>query len=279
MPELNTTATIRSAVCACARDEGQYIEEWIDYHLDLGFGKIIIYDNNPPGDNSLPEQLARYVSDSRVEIVDYRGRVNFQVKAYNDCLKRHRKDLDWIAFIDVDEFITFSDRCMTAGQYLEEAVDKKADVIYINWLLFGDSGKVRKEPGGVLERFTVPARVPDYENCHIKSIVRTSSNVRFGRNPHNVVRTFLLPRAHIVNGSLIPVSKNSPRQNIDYKVVCLRHYVTKTVEEYILQKSRRGAPDCKAKKKFSLYTMDRFYAFNERTPEKDRVAKELIERL
>lgn len=267
-----------TAVCACARDEGLYIEEWVDYHLALGFGRVIIYDNNVPGDDSLYEILASHVKDGRVEIVDYRGMVNFQVQAYNDCLDRHRNDIGWIAFIDVDEFVTFAEDSgyVTIGQYLEDAEKAGADVIYANWMLFGDSGKVRYEPGPVTERFTETA-VKDYEaNTHVKSIVSTSAKVRFGHNPHNVNRKFCMHRAMIMDDCFVPVEKNRPRKSISYSKLYLRHYVTKTIEEFVLQKVRRGAADCKEKKKYTIYTLDRFYMFNERTLEKDLIAERLL---
>lgn len=269
---------MRAAVCACARDEGLYIEEWVDYHLSLGFDLVIIYDNNVPGDDSLYGILASYIKDGRVEIVDYRGRVNFQVKAYNDCLERHRDDIGWIAFIDVDEFLTFAEDSgyATIGQYLEDAEKSGADVVYVNWMLFGDSGKVRYEPGPVTERFTETV-AKDYDaNAHVKSIVSTSAKVRFRRNPHNVGRKCSIHRARITDDCFVPVEKNRPRKSISYGKLYLRHYVTKTIEEYIVQKTRRGAADCNEKKKYSIYTLDRFYMFNERTPEKDLVAADLL---
>ena len=43
---------MKSAVCAVARNENAYLLEWIDYHLNLGFDKIFLYDNNDPEDDS-----------------------------------------------------------------------------------------------------------------------------------------------------------------------------------------------------------------------------------
>lgn len=223
-----------AGICACARDEGLYIEDWVRYHLALGFSKIIIYDNNLPGDSSLPEILREHVKAGRVDIIDARGRTAFQLSAYNECLARYRKELDWLACIDVDEFVTLTPEsgCTTIGQYLSDARTARADVIYLSWMLFGDNGKTRYEPGPLPGRFPEPTGM-DY---------------------------------------------NGPWQNISYRKCYLRHYVTKTVEEYVTQKIRRGAPDQPEKLKFKIYNMDAFYRFNERTPEKDRIAESLLER-
>ena len=37
---------MKSCIVAIARLESPYIIEWIEYHLKLGFDKIVIYDNN-----------------------------------------------------------------------------------------------------------------------------------------------------------------------------------------------------------------------------------------
>lgn len=269
---------VEAAVCACARTEEKYIREWIDYHLDLGFSRIIICDNNDKGDNTLNDTLADYVSAGKVEILDYRGAVNFQVKAYNACLKKYRRKYSWIAFIDVDEFITFAghDICRNIRDYLQEASAHNADAVYLNWQLYGDNGKLHYEQGSIIERFPEPASIGKVTNEHIKSIVSTVARVKF-KNPHNIVRTvFSLKRPLVVNDCMEPLRKNSPRQDISYRRVYIRHYITKTIEEYIMQKYYRGAADCRRKKKYSIYTLDRFYQFNERTSEKEAIIQKML---
>lgn len=268
-----------AGICACARDEGLYIEDWVRYHLALGFSKIIIYDNNLPGDDSLPEILREHIKAGRVDVIDARGRTAFQLSAYNECLARYRKELDWLACIDVDEFVTLTPEsgCTTIGQYLSAAKAAGADVIYLNWMLFGDNGKTRYEPGPLPGRFPEPTGM-DYDgNRHIKSLVSTRAHVSFCDNPHNVVPASRR-KAKITDDNFVEIRYNGPWQNISYRKCYLRHYVTKTVEEYVTQKIRRGAPDQPEKLKFQIYNMDAFYRFNERTPEKDRIAESLLER-
>ena len=273
-----TAHDIKSAICVCVRDEGRYIGEWVKYHFSLGFHKIIICNNDEPGDNSLEGILQDWVSARKIDIIDYQGQENFQMKAYNRCLARYGKEYDWMAFIDADEFISFADgeHCRDINAYLKEVGETGADAVYLNWKIYGDNGKIRYEEGNIVDRFPVPSVIGAESNEHIKSIVRTSAHVRF-KNPHNIVRTlWSIRKPVIVNDCLQPVLKNSPRQPVSYGRVYIRHYITKTIEEYILQKVRRGAADCKSRKKYDTYTIDRFYLFNERNQEKDRVVAELM---
>ncbi len=53
------------AVCAIAKNEGAYFEEWIEWHRKLGVEKFYIYDNEST-DNT-KEILAPYVESGLVE--------------------------------------------------------------------------------------------------------------------------------------------------------------------------------------------------------------------
>ena len=71
---MDENGKIRSALVCIAKNEDHYIDEWLRYHLKLGFGRIFVYQNN-----------WRYVGDSRqygesVEWVEFDGEA-MQLKA------------------------------------------------------------------------------------------------------------------------------------------------------------------------------------------------------
>ena len=37
---------IKVALCCMAKKENLYLREWVEYHLEMGFTHIFIYDNN-----------------------------------------------------------------------------------------------------------------------------------------------------------------------------------------------------------------------------------------
>lgn len=174
---------IQSAICTIARNEGDYLQEWITYHLELGFDHIFLYDNNDPGDDSTARLCAGKPWEKRVTLIDYRGRTAAQLKAYNECFARIRTEFDWVAFIDADEFVTFGEGCpfRRINAYLKSI--REFDVLFINWMYYGDNGQVRQGKEGVTVRFPLP--LPDCnENKHVKSIVKSTADIRFVRNPH-----------------------------------------------------------------------------------------------
>lgn len=262
---------MRTAICSIAKNENDYILEWVEYHLGLGFGKIFIYDNNDPGDESLPRVLKSQCESSRVEILDWRGRRDFQLAAYNDCYEGPGASFDWIAFIDIDEFITFGDgaRAVDINGFLGN-VDPGIDAIEVNWMIFGDCGLARKGEGGVLSRFRVPLDLSDHDNFHVKTIARTGRHLRFNASPHYIEGGSGL----IVDDCLRPVIRRGPFKSPSYDRLYIRHYGTKTVEEFIRDKIPRG--NAHSSKGSWRYNLTLFYEHNRRTREKREVEKEML---
>lgn len=252
---------MKSAICALSRNENNYLEEWIIYHLNLGFNHIFIYDNNNPDDNSNPELCSIQPWKEQVTIIDYRGKTAAQLSAYNDCYMTHSKGFDWIAFIDIDEFITFSETSTYThiNDYLLSIT--KFDVVAVNWMFFGDNEEVRFKKGSVIQRFPHP--IPDStQNKHFKVIVRTQKDIKFVHNPHCVDGA-----VRICDDCQQEVLEKGLFKTPSFKKLYIRHYGTKTIEEFITNKILRGAADQDS----NPYKLDLFYQMNKRSTEKHKV--------
>lgn len=255
------------ALCAIVRSEENYLQEWIEYHLALGFEHLFIYDNNDPENDAVRLLCQGKSWERRISIINYRGYQGVQLLAYNDCYMRNGKEFDWFAFLDADEFLTLGPetQAKTIGEYLAEAAD--CDEILVNWLYYGDNGKARQEPGSLIERF--PEGLPQSaENRHVKTIARSGLPLQFVRNPH-----VMEGLARIADDCFRPVPYEepmSPFKTPSYRRLYIRHYGTKTIEEYIRYKIRRGAAD----QHTNPYRLELFYRVNERSREKRAVEKE-----
>ena len=89
-------------VCAIAKNEGPYFQEWIEWHRRQGVEKFYIYDNEST--DCTREVLAPYIESGLVDYRYWPGR-KMQLAAYDDCFERHRLEARWIAVIDLDEYI------------------------------------------------------------------------------------------------------------------------------------------------------------------------------
>ncbi len=97
-----TRPPITLAVCAIFRDEARYLAEWVTFHRVQGVERFYLYDNLSTDDwrSELEPEIAAGIVEVR-HWPDVPG----QASAYEDCLRRHRTDTRWIAFIDIDEFL------------------------------------------------------------------------------------------------------------------------------------------------------------------------------
>lgn len=269
---------MKTLLCSIGRMENKYIREWVEYNKNLGFTNIVLYDNNYDGEEDFTDVIGDYIESGYVILKNYRNKKVCQLQAYNECYSEYNKKYDWIAFFDCDEFLTFTKK-NTIEEYLSQMYFNRYDMIHINWRCYGDSDLVRNDGRPLLERFTEP--IPDDkpvayrfpENNHIKSIIRGGlKNVTYKVNPHTpqTVNKCCNNRGISCNGA-------SAFEKFNFSEAYLRHFSTKTIEEYC-DKLKRGFPD-------GLWNLDkmgehlletRFFRYNKVTQEKLDVIKEVL---
>ena len=158
-------------VCAIAKQENQYIYEWAKHHLEIGFSHLHIYDNNDVEGECIEDVFRGTDIEGDVTIHDVRGKKCMQLKVYQECYER--EDFDWCAFIDIDEFISFTDPQMSIDTFLKDKQEFEA--VHLNWLCYGDDEQLDSDGRGVLERIIHPIEPMNFkaqyytipENCHI----------------------------------------------------------------------------------------------------------------
>lgn len=183
------------SICAVFRNEGPYLREWIEFHCLVGVDHFYLY-NNCSTDNYL-SIVAPYVAKGIVTLYDFDVRP-VQIPAYRHCIRRHRKDSEWIAFIDLDEFL-FAPDGVALPERLRE-YDQFGGVC-VNWVAYGSSGHERRPEGLVIENFvkrgSFDVEIPRpsksaagntlaayHPNKIVKTIVRMDKVSRPRRNPH-----------------------------------------------------------------------------------------------
>lgn len=257
---------MRLALIAIGRRENRYALEFVEHYLALGFDHIFIADNNHDGEEHFEDVLGRYISDGSVSIHDYRGRETVQVAAYTELYALYGSRYDWVAFFDFDEFLVMADG--TLSGMLSAAGSKGADAVLVNWMCMTDSGLIHDDGRPCMERFTepVPYDLPvqyDFpDNDHVKSIIRGGiEDLRFRRNPHVPDNGLRCVTADGENCDC------SPFHPYSFRTAYLKHFLTKTVEEWMTNKWQKGAGACSMENFLKRYK-DRFFKYNEHTVEK-----------
>ena len=249
---------MKIALVAIGRQENKYAREWVEHHLRIGFHHIFIADNNHDGEEHFEEVLGDFVTKGFVTIINYRNKVAVQRQAYADIYREYQKDYDWMAFFDFDEFLDI--RRGTLQELL--SVSPFMPAVLVNWECYGDNGLVRYDDRPCWERFSKPLPHPLHvqykshaENDHVKSIVRGGlGDICFKHNPH-------------VIGDMSPFREYDPNDR-----AVLRHYITKTAEEW-LWRSQRGSGSRSWEMWQKTYA-GRFFKYNERTKDKETMMKQ-----
>lgn len=245
------------SICTIVRLENKYIKEWVDYHLSIGFTHIYLYDNNRDGEESLSDVIdtdGKY--HNSVTIIPFHHVSMYpQMYAYNDCWKQYQ--FDWMLFIDVDEFFTFGTDWIEA-QNIHSFVrkyEKDWDAILLNWMCYGDNGHLHYSDFPLTKRFSKPLPLllsasnmwgKQPINGHVKTFVRKGCDFQFC-NPHVGKGDY-----RVCNADGMSV-KNEPWQPVQtYRYAYLRHYYTKTIQEYVEHKVKRGLADRASGKTYPL---------------------------
>ena len=216
-------------ICAILKDETPYLVEWVEHHLGIGVEHFVLYDNN----SVIPakQTLEAYVRKGVVEVIDCPITNTPQVKAYSHCLFSMHDRADWIAYIDIDEFIVLK-KHRDIHAFLAD-YDEYAGVC-LNWVIYTANGHIEKPEGPVMQNYTEPLPYDFPANRHVKSIVQPAG-VGIVVSPH-------------VPGAFSEFSN---------EIAQINHYQTKSFEEW-LDKVKRGIADSN----FNRRKVEDFWHFN-----------------
>ena len=264
---------MKVALICCGRLENRYAVEFVEHYKKLGFDHIYICDNNHDNEEHFEDVLQPYIDNEFVTIENYRN-VNEWIH-YACYLKTYYKisnNYDWVAFYDFDEFLTLT-KDKNIKEYLSRDCFKDANQILINWKTYTDNDLVYDDGRPCLERFTTPMEInkkaePNdwcVTNTCIKSIIRTNiCDLSYNTN-HCFINELLKTTTYNNYGN--KVNEVTYCQPINYTLACIKHFPTKTIEEYIKYKQIRGTG---ISKNLDTNRIDliRFFKYNNITQEK-----------
>lgn len=258
---------MKVALCAVAKNENAYIDEWVRYHIDLGYDRIYLYDNNDPDAPFVGGCISPEYRD-RVEIIaapgNYRSR---QFAIYNDWIQRHSDGWDWCSFIDIDEFVVTGKGCI---KDLLATMPDDCRFMILSWQIFGDGGTVEgDESQPVRSRFTQRwGGDKDFWNRSIKSTVRCGDKTIRARNAHAFRfatddSRAEFPLCHNCYGVPVRLASNGVYAGFGWHTDhYIAHYATKTIAEFLKYKVGRIGSIWRGN------PLKYFWMYNKPTPEK-----------
>ena len=210
------------SMLAIVRDENDYLEEWIRYHINLGFEHFYIYDNESAVPVKDYLESAGFEHLDKLTILDWNTSGWSQQDAYNDFLEKYKNETKWIFTADPDEFIFIKDNTKGLKDFLEE--NSQYASIKCLWQHFNANGHEKKTDEPVLKRFTKAVHW-DGDKRGGKKFAQTNRILNY----RSYVPQLRMETRHLEYDSDIVT---------DY--FQLNHYYTKSYEEW-LEKIKRGS--------------------------------------
>ena len=239
---------IHTCVITLVKNEHLYLNEWIKYHLDLGVEHIFIFEDV---DSDSHKDITSIYGD-RVTLMGVFSILNESDRNMALELKKTKKwnvqhiylknaleyvkgknKYDWCFVIDSDEFITLED----ANDSLEGVLSSYTsfDAFIMRWKCYGADGHLKRpdyKEKGVIDTYTkeVDCKVIDKP----QSLVKTCYQLKHYQPDwfHN--------QHHPSDKCNWRNTKGKKNINATYEKIYIRHYITKSLEEFVWKRKARG---------------------------------------
>ena len=222
-------------ITSIQRNRNPWIVEWLAFHLMVGFTQINVYVHKTS--DGMDQTLLALAQHYPINVIAIDTDIRPQIVAYEHSCQSFCQQVDWMAFIDGDEFL-FPTQQATMAEALAPYVPLNLSALAVYWMCYGSSGHVDEPAGLLMENFPRHASLDFLNNRHIKSIVR-------GGLPLKVASAHTFDT---VNGTfdekLRPVTWGlMPDYQPSYEAFRINHYATQSYGYYMQQKIPMGLAD------------------------------------
>ena len=161
---------MKIGICTIQKNRAPWILEWIAFHYLFGFTNFYFFAHDCSDQSK--QILSHLQKKINLKAFILEGNIiRPQLEAYSYCYSNFGNEVDWMAFIDGDEFLF-----PTSLNNISDTI-KKLDKDFISslaayWSCFGSSDYVIEPSGLIIENYRYRA-YDNYEyNNRVKSIVR-----------------------------------------------------------------------------------------------------------
>lgn len=230
-----------TAIYTCIKDEQDYLEDWIDWHLNIGIDKIFIFEDldsishrdicNKYPDVSLMPILDLFDDEEKPYVIKMKEEGKYRQTMYAKrgimYIKNNYPDIDWCFSLDCDEYICSP---VPFKSILERYND--LDGVLLRWHNYNASGRVFKPTYDkpIWEIYTTPCG-------HLKSDEKNGHFTKIAWNLKRLQERYIWGQ-HTAIGCKTVVAED----------LWLNHYFTRSWQEWVYKIHQRGT--------FSKYRKD-----------------------
>ena len=224
----------------------EYLKVWLDHHTKMVDHIFIFEDIGSHSHKHITDQYDNVTLKSIFDIFDDESKrqrlieekakgLTVQTRYIVEGVTKIQslKEYDWCFTLDIDEFITLQESYKAIPDVLSEFQDKVA--VVIQWMNFGANGHIYKP--------NYDGR--DYREFYTKVGEQTDGDKAFKITTKvcwnlNKIKKWNIAGVHISMGDWCMTNGKKDRKCITYEKMYLKHYVTRSWEEYLWKLYKRG---------------------------------------
>lgn len=241
---------MKTCILTIIKNEHQYLDEWIQYHLRLGIDHIFIFEdldsishkeitNKYPlvSLNSISELLTSQEQLYALQIKHTPGKniQPFYIKKGLEYIKNYQVHYDWCFVIDIDEFVTLENSEDRLNELLNQYKDYEA--VILSWKCYGANNYVNKPNYNI-------KRVVDTYTETLKGYVPVINFTALTKTCYNLNQYHIDDKCNVhqpdLSHNCCRTDLTTDRTRSIYKYIYLRHYITKSWEEFYQKRKNRG---------------------------------------
>lgn len=238
---------MKTCIHTVIKDElDEYLKVWLDHHTKMVDHIFIFEDVDSHSHKHVIDQYENVTlmsvfdlyptEDSKKRLILEKSKKHImQVKyiLYGVTMIQELNEYDWCFCLDIDEFITLEDGYEAIPDVLSEFQDH--DAILLQWMNYGANGHITKPnyEGRDYREFYTTRGEDSFLDNHAKANTKICFNL-------NRINKWHLCGVHCCAGNWVKTNFSRQRASISYDKMYLKHYVTRSWEEYLWKVYKRG---------------------------------------
>lgn len=146
------------SIMAIFKNEQDYMEEWLDYHISQGFNQIYLYCNDP--NLNLYQYLSNLKYSPYIKLIDWVDKQNngintIQRQAYTHCVQTYSQETQFLMMLDLDEFVLPIKSYSKVSDYILSLKSQWDNIsaFKIQRYDFGSGGHITKPKTSVMDSY------------------------------------------------------------------------------------------------------------------------------
>ena len=222
----------------------EYLKVWLDHHTKMVDHIFIFEDIDSHSHKHITEKYPNVTllsvfdiyesEDKKKWLREHKEKGGINQRYYiMDGVQYIQKmnEYDWCFTLDIDEFITLQDKAIP--DVLSEFQDK--DAIILQWMNFGANGRISKPNYDGRDYREFYTKRADFSKAD--STFKMDSKICWNLNK---ITRWNLCGLHCCAGNWVKTDGHKNRRSTVYDKMYLKHYVTKSWEEYLWKIYVRG---------------------------------------